>query len=355
MKHQLKLLVRGGLARLLFHSGLHSVVNRLTPRRHLILFGHCVAEDAVNGGLPADMKIGAKKLEQIVDWFHKRYRVLPIGAAQKELRSGAKGPSLVSLSMDDGYRDNATALLPLLRARGLGASVFLETRPLDERRVNWSHKYFWILDQPGQDAEAVARRYLVLAEDAPALEGLRRALEGGDNLAYQIKRVLKYDAQPEDRERVLDLIFAECGGDEAALCERLYLSWDQAREMRDGGFELGAHTVNHAILSRLSPEAARSEVHDSAASLERELGNRGDVFAYPFGRRWDYEEVGLEAVRAEGFEFAVATHAGVNAADAQPLELKRIPIGDETELHLLVAEACGAFAWLSKLGLRLSE
>ena len=59
LKHKLKNLVREVYARLLFHTGLHALVDRLMPRRLTILCGHCVEPRRGFEGsahLPADMK-----------------------------------------------------------------------------------------------------------------------------------------------------------------------------------------------------------------------------------------------------------------------------------------------------------
>ncbi len=356
MKHRLKLWLREAYARLLFHTGLHRVVDRLMPRRLTILFGHCVDEPACNDFLPRDMKIRRAKLEALLDALGRRYAFRTIGAGFAELASpNGERRSLVALSMDDGYRDNATVLRPLLAERGIPATVFLESRPLDERRVNWSHKYFWCLAQGGLDAEAFGRRYLELAGEDATRAKLAAVLEAGARLGYQVKRILKYDADPAERDRLVDRIFVESGGDEAALCERLYLDWDQARALAAAGFELGGHTVNHVILSRCDPALAEAEVRGCAESIERAVGSPAATFAYPFGRRWDYRPETLDVVRGAGFAYAVNTHAGTNQAGADPLQLARIPIDDDTRLHLVVAEACGGFELLRRVGLELSE
>ncbi len=353
MKHRLKELLRAAYAGLLFHTGLWRLVDRMMPRRLVILFGHCVDAPDVNEGLPADMKMRGETLTRVLGFLKRRFDLRTIGDAALELRSGANGRSLVALSMDDGYRDNATHLLPLLRELSVPATIFLETRPLDERRVNWSHKYFWLLGRG--DVEDFARSYLLRSNDSTACEGLRRALEEADALEYRLKRVLKYDAEPEDRDRVVDELFREAGGDERALCDRIYMTWDDARRLRDAGWELGCHTVSHPILSRLDADGAYAEIEGAAASMERELGTRGTTLAYPFGRRWDYDEGSRAAAERSGYAFAVNTHAAANSPETDPHQLFRIAIDDDVSLPVLVAEACGGFDLARRFGLNLSE
>ncbi|QDU84889.1 Polysaccharide deacetylase [Planctomycetes bacterium Pla163] len=356
LKHRLKLGLREGYARLLFHTGLHRVVDRLMPRRMTILFGHCVEDDSVNGFLPRDMTMREETLRRVLSWFGRRGYVLTnVGAGMSALDAGTSGPSLVALSMDDGYKDNRTRLLPVLSELGASATVFLESRPLDERRVNWTHKLHWIVRDGGEEAcaRAYVERCRVEADRRTALA----SLEGpGERLLYRFKRVLKYEVDTGERDRVVDELFREAGGDERALCDALYMDWDDARALRDGGVELGGHTVNHVILSRLGPDDARTEIGHCRDRMVAELGPAaGRTFAYPFGRRWDYDQNSMQAARDVGFELAVNTHAGVNRPSDDRLQLRRLPVDDRTPLHLLVAEACGGFELLRRVGLELGE
>jgi peptidoglycan/xylan/chitin deacetylase (PgdA/CDA1 family) len=351
MKHRLKLLLRSAYARALYHLGLHALVNRLMPPRLTILAGHCVDAPEHNAFLPKDMKIRAETLEALLRWFMRRgYGLCTVGDGVARLSNGAK-QSLLALSMDDGYRDNATVLLPLLRRIGVPATVFLESRPLDERRVNWSHKYFWVLGRI--DVAELVRRYAERSADGGTKAKLDDALGKGGDAAYRVKRVLKYDADPDDR--VIDALFAEVGGDERALCEFLYMSWDEARELQRGGVELGGHTVSHHVLSTLDAERAQEEVLGCRRSMEGALGRSATTFAYPFGRRWDFDEDSVRAVEKAGYACAVTTHAGTNGARTDRMRLKRLMIDEDAEPHLVVAEACGGFDLLRKLGLDWSE
>ncbi len=354
IKHRAKMALRELYARLLFHSGLHALVNRIMPRRLTILAGHRVGPAGEH--LPGDMKIGSEELERLLGWFAARYDMCTIEAGARALASAESGRSLVALSMDDGYRDNRELLLPLLKRLKVPATVFLESRALDERKLNWSHKLFWILSR--QSASDFVRAFGEATERRAPFAELTRVVGAGGEAArttYDVKRVLKYEAQPEDRELGIDAAFEALGGDERELCEALYMSWDDARALRDGGVELGGHTVGHAILSRLSGEEARREVREGREALRRELGTEPSTFAYPFGRRWDFHDEAREAVREAGFERAVTMHAGSNGPDADPLAMCRLAIAGGARLHLLVAEACGGFDLARRLGVDLSE
>lgn len=346
IRHQLKRALRELYARFLYHSGAHALVNRVMPRRLLVLAGHCVAEPG-NAPLGPNMRIGGAELERLLGWFAKRYEVLPIGPALERLEQPGKR-SLVALTLDDGYKDNRTRLLPILERLGLSATVYLESAPLDERRVNWTHKFFWTLERTG--TQRFAELYRARATDTRT-----RELLGPELSSYHLKRVLKYEAPVAERTRLVDELFREQGGDERALCEQLYMNWEDARALDKAGVELGAHTVQHEILARLSPAEAAREIAGSKEALERGLGHPVRSFAYPFGRRWDYHAAAKASARDAGFASATNTHAGTNRAGADRYELRRVMIDENTQLHRLVAEACGGYDLLRRFGLELAE
>lgn len=351
VKHGLKLFLREAYARVLWHTGLCALVDRVMPRRLVILAGHCVAAPS-NAGLAKDMRIEGAKLERILRALGKRYDLTTVSGGWKQLRSDGQR-SLVALSMDDGYKDNRTHLLPLLQRVGAPATVYLESAPLEERSLNWSHLFFWLLDRLGP--ERLVARFTAECRDARTNE-LWRALAKEDRAtSYHLKRVLKYEAPAAERTRAIRALFDAEGGDERALCDALYMTWDDARALRDAGVELGGHTVHHEILARLDEHAQRAEIGGSRTALLRHVGDADASFAYPFGRRWDFDSASKAAAQLAGFACATTTHAGVNTKDRDPFELARLMLDQDARLHVLATEACGGFELLRRLGLDLSE
>ena len=125
-----------------------------------------------------------------------------------------------------------------------------------------------------------------------------------------------------------------CGGYWTALLETLgvtdqrgfkdlMLSWDDVHAIRGLGFTIGAHTVNHPILSRVSMERASKEIRGSRAMIESVCGDAPRAFAYPNGRLEDYSEPIVRLVRDAGFTCAVTTRFGVNTPGTSPYELRR--------------------------------
>lgn len=61
------------------------------------------------------------------------------------------------------------------------------------------------------------------------------------------------------------------------------LDWDGVRALQSAGWEIGCHTLNHARLPRLSPDAVRTELTQSRTVLAEKLGVAPVSFANPYG------------------------------------------------------------------------
>jgi peptidoglycan/xylan/chitin deacetylase (PgdA/CDA1 family) len=89
--------------------------------------------------------------------------------------------------------------------------------------------------------------------------------------------------------------------------ELMPLSWDQARALRDAGWEIGSHTVSHARLPDLGHAAVVRELVDSRERLARELGVPCRTLAYPYGAQ---DRRVREAAREAGYAAAAGVRVG---------------------------------------------
>lgn len=106
-------------------------------------------------------------------------------------------------------------------------------------------------------------------------------------------------------------------------------------ELDSGIVEVGAHTMSHPLLPRLSPDNQYAEIVTSKEYLEDLLDRPVDAFSYPFGGR---SAQTVDAVARAGFESAVTTVQETTTAYNNSYELPRFDVkdwaGDEFEGRL---------------------
>ncbi|MBI4878422.1 MAG: polysaccharide deacetylase family protein [Planctomycetes bacterium] len=348
VKDLLKKALRRALS-LMNGAGLGLLLRRLGRARGAgIVLAHCIGYAPETAHLPADMKTSARKVERLLRALRRRgVRCVAVRELVAALERGEPPERLLAFTMDDGYRDNLTTALPLLERHGAGATVFVETHVLGTRIVSWLQRYFRVVHDRGvaffvaeyarRTHEPGLRQRLVAAAGKP-----------GAGAEREVKRILKYEADLADRERVTREILEALGAQDADLAAA-YLTWQEAEELSRRGVEVGAHGVHHEVLARLSAEGARREIEQSARSVAEHSGAPVVSFAYPYGRPWDFGADCFPALKELGFTSACAAIAGVNDARTDRLQLRRLPLSDAIPLNDILAEIDGTFALARRL------
>jgi poly-beta-1,6-N-acetyl-D-glucosamine N-deacetylase len=87
-----------------------------------------------------------------------------------------------------------------------------------------------------------------------------------------------------------------------------YMNWQELKEMaKDPLVTIGAHTASHIHMAAASPARLGDEMSRSLERIEKELGQRPNLFAYPYG------EASLKAIsviRGFGMKAAFGQHSG---------------------------------------------
>lgn len=219
------------------------------------------------------------------------------------LEALAKGRSrnLIAITADDGWRDNFTEALPVFEAYEAPFCVYIA---------------------PGLTSGSVAPWWEVLEEFVASRDRISVPIENGrieiecHDLSSKRKaadRLMNHllahvaDADQQDWLREIGAISAETYDPS----ER-FMTWDEIQEVQGHRLgTIGAHTVNHYNLSKLTTEEAAREILGSADAIEAKLGRRPRHLAFPYG---SHRAAGArEAMLAHdvGFGSAVTTRHGV--------------------------------------------
>jgi peptidoglycan/xylan/chitin deacetylase (PgdA/CDA1 family) len=316
--------MKQAMLKLMKASGLFAPFRLINRSRALILTYHRFGNSSEGAAL------SASEFSRQLDYLSTHYEIVPLSFIARRLQSKQSLPEkIAAITIDDGYSDAYDAAFPILRKRGLPATLFVVTDFLDRKTWLWTDKL----------------RHVALRAQADSLEtGLgnhaRFALSGYASrieAARRINAILK--SAPEEEKNVAIACIAESVGVEipdAPPPEMSSISWEQAREMDAAGVEIGSHTLTHPILTNVSQTRLRSELVESRAKLEAMLNRKVDLFCYPNG---DYNSAVRKEVERAGYACAVTVEHGLNPQTADPLALKRIHT--ETDFAHFVQSASG--------------
>ena len=102
-----------------------------------------------------------------------------------------------------------------------------------------------------------------------------------------------------------------------------YLTWDEIREMENGGITIESHTMHHYKLEELADDEIRSELLNSKQILEENLGHPVEFLAYPTGT-YNLHIAGI--AKEVGYKGAFTIKYGNVDLGSNFFALERVPI-----------------------------
>ena len=318
---------------LLASSGLPAFARWRHRGRLSILMFHGVVERALEPFCWYQLAVA--DFERQMRWVARHYAVLPMSEGLARLSAGTLPPRAMSITFDDGYRNNLTVAAPVLEALRLPATIFLVTGTLGTDEVVWPDR-LWL-------AFAHTSRPRIHAPDL-GLDDVPLALAAERGRAFLLAvRVLKGLERGAKDLRLTALL--------AALGERTpvdpgpfrALTWeDVAVLQRTGRFEFGGHSVRHDILARSDDSDVAATISQSHREVTARTGIVPVAFAYPNGRSIDFDARARAVVSAAGLSYALSTESGWNDASADRLALRRFSIGADLSFARFRLVASGA-------------
>ncbi len=297
----------------LYHSRLMSPLSRAVglaarPPAFQILTFHRVNDEHD----PFFESVPTRVFEQRMAYLAETCHVLTVEQLVKRARAGNLPSNAVAITFDDGYRDNLTHGAPILVRLGLPATIFLATGFIGTTAVAWSDRVAMAFKLTTRESLMTPWRKIVSLTSQT------------DRLRALAQTIAFLKQQPDDELRVtVDRLLETLGVTDQKPLKDLMLTWDDVNALVGLGFSIGAHTVNHPILSRVSAQRARTEIMGSRQIIESACGQAPTSFAYPNGTADDYTQTVTHLVREAGFTSAVTTRFGLNTASTSPFELRR--------------------------------
>ena len=302
------------------------IESRLWPRSPVILMYHRVAEPQHDlWGLAVGPDLFAEQIQALSEIR----RIVPLGELLRLARDGpARERPLAAITFDDGYHDAYTAAQPILQRLDCPATVFVATGLVGSSREFWWDELAQIILLTPSLPQSLTlefsgrtRTWRTPAPDAQARERLCR----------QLRRRMR-DMAPVAIDQQLEALRLWAGVTRSQRDDHRLMTGEEVGRLSDGLITVGAHTVGHPSLPRLSARDQAAEIQQSRLVCEDLIGAPVEHFAYPFGH---YDGSSVRAVRDAGFVSACATTPGVVRPWTDLHRLPRISPGRRSGEDLL--------------------
>lgn len=297
-----------------------SVLRRITrvmrrrSSRGVILMYHRIAGPRFD---PQSLDVSATNFAAQLAVLAQHANVLPLDEFNVRRRRGSLPDRAVAITFDDGYADNLLTAEPLLAVHGAPATVFITTGMIDVNREFWWDDAERIAFAPGSLRGPVPELPVPwsgddgAAYDAAATDPTWTVLAAKDptqrHRLYRALCAALYPLPSDAREALLARLRAWAKVETAARESHRTMTTEELRRLAAApGIAIGAHSVTHSLLARLTHDEQYRELEDSRAALIGVLGQPIRALAYPYGQPSDVSAVTVRAASFAGYDYAVA-------------------------------------------------
>ncbi len=316
----------------LHKSGLHSLSPRSLSGVGIVFMLHRVRPaPKTNGFAPnALLEITPEYLNAVLTTVSALdYDLVSMDEAHRRLQQRHFDRKFAVFTMDDGYKDNLEFAAPIFAKHQAPFTVYLSSGMPDGTLDLW-----WM----GLEAAIRCQDHLNWNWAGTNYELVLDTAEQKQNAFETLYWPLRNLPELDQRIAIRDLA-RHCGVDMRQLTRDCALTWDEARELSNHAYcSLGAHTVDHFALSRLSEAESRRELVEGADRIKQETGDWPRHLAFPYGDGGSAGPREYELAQFLGFDTAVTTQKGflTEAHGINPYAIPRLSLnGDYQDLRML--------------------
>lgn len=242
-------------------------------------------------------------LRECLEYARQRgYEFVSIDELVQRALSGVEvSHPMLCITLDDGYADQLTRLVPILLEYDAKPTLFVISDFSDDQDWPW-------------DAQLAYAVKVCEASSITLTLGDRPRLFDLSDKPHRIacRRTIVQYAKTLDSSQLSDFIHHVANVCRVSIPERAPVgyrpaTWPMLREWEEKGLTVGSHNRSHNVLTALGPERVGEELKYSWERLSSELVAPSKTFCYPSGTAKDFSRSHESLVRAAGYHAGVTT------------------------------------------------
>lgn len=251
-----------------------------------------------------------------IEYIRRNFSIISIDEALGNKRL-PKNPCV--LTFDDGYKSFLTHAYPILEEYQIPSTIYITTGPVAEEGMIWTDRIFcYLYNKYCEEID--------LTEFSLGKWPIDSKINKRKSLATILYIMKKTDYRKKNTliEKIIKQHKDSSRFSEAFKNPFETLSIDDVKELSEKPLvTIGAHTVNHEVLTRMPVREAAKEIKDSRDFLKKWTGKAICHFSYPDGQ-FNYEIA--KQVRKLGFKSAARIGLNINWK-IRPYQLYRVGTG----------------------------
>lgn len=199
------------------------------------------------------------QFEKELDYYLKYFKPVSL---EELIKNPVPNEKVFHLSFDDGLKECAEIISPILLKKGIPATFFVNTGFVDNKLLFHKYKASLILGQLLKDSNKEAEKILV-----------ENNLSGNRILKAEISQISALD----EVAKILGIDF-----NEFLKSQKPYLTTEQILILKNQGFTIGAHSYNHPEFWKISEVEQIEQVRKSMEWINKNINPSMKTFAFPF-------------------------------------------------------------------------
>ena len=239
-----------------------------------------------------------------------------------EAFTGLRDP-VVTISFDDGYKDNIDYAAPILKKYNCPASFYIVTNSIDSNTPTWTYLVDYFLSHTRK--RKIEFTFGNVPEAFKEIE-----LVAGEELTQSAKKIKPWlkTLSNQSRNGMINQLISQCN--DVELPAGQMMSWNDIRQLHANGFYIGSHTHTHPMLASLeSEEEIKSELLISRDKIQDVTGYNPRTISYPVG---SYDNRVIRLSKECGYNYGLAVHQKFFKYRAEDLfEISRVELYEEPD------------------------
>lgn len=265
-----------------------------------------------NDRLPNFRYLAFNNFKKQLDFFSSNYGFVTRKEWEKVVQTGdcerAKGK--IVLTFDDATSCHFEYVFPELEKRGLWGIFYIPTAPYVQKKLLDVH-IVHLLCGGFDGRELLASLLSIIEEDMIVLSERRKfnAHAYIDQHNYEgvteFKKIINYFISPQFRRPILDTLVNSFSI--SVTVDEFYMKMPELKHISESQSVLGAHTVNHPVMSKLSSREQRNEIRGSFDFLNKISTSDYRTYCHPYGgvNSFNADTINILASENVNFSFSV--------------------------------------------------